>query len=412
MFNNEGIVFSAAHSSQSAEKALIERILVEPFFRKDTTIHRKIALYPHANIKDKNLIISDVVSGLFEDGGMVETFRAFDYFLAISGKRGHFIHQFEVFILGMNIILKLKDIGHDLKDIFGFDDIDKIIYCWLIVATAHDLGYPLESLDDILDTISKLYGSIGFPQLEEKFKQLEIGNLIKGNADFESIFVDSAPGTPNTGKIEIGKLIHDEIIQSLYLLPGEEDKVKELQLRLLNKPSHAYASSVLLSKAIIESLLRGKSVDEVRQLWKFAAVKRAAAAIALHGLKSDDKPEKDYTYYIKKISFNKNPYAYLLFIIDNMQDWGRTLYIKKDKLWPEYILDSFQFISANDMLLDYHVVHDTWEEGIFEDVEKYLREKEEMLNMAIKPSFKLRIEIQLDFTTNLGRKFKPIKLSL
>jgi hypothetical protein len=412
MFNNAGVLYSTAHSSQGAEKTLIERILMEPFFRKDTTVHRKIALYPHANIKDKNLIISDVVSALFEDGGMVETFRAFDYFLAISGKRGHFIHQFEVFLLGMNIVLKLKDLGHDLKEIFGFDDIDKIIYCWLIVATAHDLGYPLESLDDILKTISELYGKIGFPQLKDKFVNLEIGNLIKDNPEFESIFIDSGTGTASRDGIEIGKLIHDEILQSLALDPADEHVVRELQARLLKKPSHAYASSVLLAKAIIVNLLSSKSVAEVRQLWKFAAVKKAAAAIALHGLKVDEKPEKDYSYFIKRISFDRNPFAYLLFIIDNIQDWGRLLYVNKEKIWPEYILDNFIFTTDNNMLLDYHVVHDTWEEGIYEDVEKYLEEKEGMLNMAIKPSTKLRVDIQLEFTTNLGKKFKPIKLPL
>ena len=364
------------------------------------------------DLKDKNLIISDVASALFEGGGMVETFRAFDYFLAISGKRGHFIHQFEVFLLGMNIILKLKDLGHDLKDIFGFDDIDEIIYCWLIVSTAHDLGYPLESLDDILDTISKLYSKIGFPQLEDKFKKLEIGNLIKENPDFQSIFVDSDDAVSAPDKIEIGKLIHDELVGSLDLEKGEIPKVKELQIKMLTKPSHAYASSVLLAKVIIESLLKKSTVAEVRGLWKFRAVKKAVAAIALHGLTVNKKPEKDDSFFIGKISFDKNPFAYLLFVIDNIQDWGRAIFIKKDKIWPDYILDSFEFTSDGNMILEYHVVHDTWEDGIDADVRKYLKEKDKMINMACKPSKKLGIDIILHFTSNVGYKYDPISLIL
>ena len=396
--------------TQRAEINLITRLLKEPYFR-ETGIHRRIAAYPNAHVADKNKIITFLMKHLWEKGELTDAFRAFDYFLAAAGARGHFMHQFEVFLLGMNIILKLQDTGHSLKDIFGFDDIDRIIYCWLLTSSAHDQGYPLQSLDDVLKEIGDLYAKIKMEQLSESFRSLEMPRLLK-DPEFAKLFIHEHVGGELTADFKIGDILYAEIIKSLEISPAEETHVAELQKKLIRKVNHGYVSSVLLCKAIINELLEKETPSEVEKNWKYRALCRAMAGISLHALKIDDKdPAKDDSFIISKISFNKNPYAYLLFVVDNIQDWGRGLFPDVKDEWPEYILDDFK-TTDRDIVLDYRIEHETWAPEINNKVDNYLKEKREMLQTPVKTDPKLGIDITLNFTSNIGKLYDPIILNI
>ena len=134
-------------------------------------------------------------------------------------------------------------------------------------------------------------------------------------------------------------------------------------------------------------------------------MKMVAAAIALHSV-----PLK-HRNFIRKISFNLNPLAYLLTLIDNLQDWNRSL--RPNNKWPSYNLAFFRTSPKNDALrLDYFLYHEQWDRAMERRVKKSLDEKAKKLNLAVKPNPRINFKININFSSNHDYKFRSINFRL
>jgi len=122
-------------------------------------------------------------------------------------------------------------------------------------------------------------------------------------------------------------------------------------------------------------------------------------AITLHTL-SDKR-------LLEKISCNRNVYAFLLFIIDNIQDWSRAF--KPDKKHPNYHLIHFSNNEDKRIILDYSLTSDSWSDEMKVDVHKFINSKKQILNKPARFNHKgWGIEIKIKF--HMLREDKPLKV--
>lgn len=145
---------------------------------------------------------------------------------------------------------------------------------------------------------------------------------------------------------------------------------------------------------------------EKRQRWNDKEndyLKKISAAIALHAL-----PNEDISFF-KKIDFYSNPLAYLLILIDNIQDWNRTL--KPSQEWPSYSLEYFDS-DVDSMQLIYNLEHQLWTDKMKENVRRSLNEKRELLQTLKPPEPSFSYLIEMIYKTSDGDDLGRIDLML
>lgn len=386
--------------SQDAEKMLITRILEEPYF-KELGLRRLLATYIFALEEEKNVIISEVMQKIWNDKSLVDAFKHFDFILSISGMRGHYVHQFEVFMLGLNFIFHLQDTKKAKLDKFGFkEDINQVIYTWLLASAAHDFGYPIEKGNLIIEKLAELYAGYKFDTIAEKFNAIKLDELIKTCPEFAALFIPD-----EAEKDSVSLIVREGIAESLNPSAGLD--VVHLQKELVTDANHGYTSSIMICKRVLEIIqdkYAANTVDEIRDKAEFKSLKYALGAVALHSLK-EKKPEEKR--FLINMLYELNPYAYLLFIFDNIQDWSRTL-SKSDK-YAEYFLQSYS-LRGNVLKLDYHLRHDTWSVGVFEEVIKHVDEMRKNLEALSAPNDRIGIKFFLNFYPNNGQEVAPIEV--
>lgn len=396
---------SGSTYSIGAQKKLLDRLLRERFFRR-TEIHRLLATYPNAPLVDKNKIIIKLMRLIWERNESFETFRAFDQFLSIP-KRGHFIHQFEVFLLGMNIILAASEKGYDLKKYFGSEEIPHLTYNWLFTSIAHDFGYPIELLEKIVGKLSELYSNFDLPGLSKRLDEIKVIKVLEEEPEFSKLLLPS-PSHGGPEEKDIGTVVFEEVCQSLDVGPADLPRIVELQERLIKESNHGYVSAILLYRAVVKFIGEKESKRESTD-WLKAGLKKAIAAVCLHSLKIDK--DTDDSFYIDKFSFEKNPYAVILFLVDNIQDWNRAGFPDAKDKWAEYFLDKFSF-EGDQLILNYRINHELWDSDAYESVGSFLSYKKQMLEKIKPASEPMKMTISVSFTTNLGYEFDPIVVNL
>ncbi|MBA7715489.1 hypothetical protein ES703_124537 [subsurface metagenome] len=233
--------------------------------------------------------------------------------------RDHFLHQFQVFLLG---ILILDGIFHKFQDSYKkpFTRLDKnsAFKSWLMASTFHDFAYPLErytkwndELFERLLNIKKSPTEIGFEKITTEKNFLEyldqIDNLLSCYKTSGSNWCCRKPHTTN----------------------------EDLRRFLLNKIIHERNHGILSSLALLKKIESEKILDETLS----AEVYPAAVAIAIHdegiwqpfrGKKPSWREdscdwEKEFSKfnYLNHLDFSAQPLSFLLIFCDTAQEFGR-----------------------------------------------------------------------------------------
>jgi hypothetical protein len=400
-FSKNTPIYPATTLSGKTESSLIFNILPIEIFQP-SSIRRLLCAYPMAIEDEKDIIICELMNQFWKippSRRLFPVFKDFDKVCAILEKRGHFIHQFEVFLLGCHIInlLITKDVSKIIKRQLG--STKRIYFAWLFASTAHDFGYPLQLAQELLEKFSGLYKKIHIEDLAENYSDLakteiELQNLLEFKAynvtirDYEMIKVE--------------RLILDGIRSSIVGNMHDAKTILEL-IKGNKKKNHGYISALILCRTYIEYLSKIKKWKHPNELWRFKLLKKIAASILLHSIPFENKK------YIKKISFNKNPLAYLLFLIDNIQEWNRSLRPSKD--WPSYNLIDFHS-TLNSISLKYLLSHEEWNDQMEEKTKEDLEEKTNMIKCLTKPDPPLGFTIKIIFLSNHNKDFGIISLKL
>ena len=212
--------------------------------------------------------------------------------------RGHFIHQFNVFLLGYFILNKLLH-NERVKNIFRINSTE-MNFTWMLASTFHDMGYPIEKIGELV----RLYFDM-FLKVETNY-DINIENILTYNfynyiqylAEFHYI---------------IDRL--QENRWNLYTSNKKLDfKFQDKLLNKLRKKDHGTISSILLLHSLLtkEKLVNMENwINRDLPFW----IMPACHAISLH----------TFTHKEIQIKFEKFPFAFLLSLCDELQDWGRSL---------------------------------------------------------------------------------------
>jgi hypothetical protein len=217
--------------------------------------------------------------------------------------RDHYLHQFQVFMIGSAIIDKLISLKH--PDIINHPEIDKQ---WLIVSSFHDVAYPLELYD---------YWAKGFFQ-----ETLGIPDL--GVSDIKSYFIDNS--LLSTVGFIINEMCKVHFNRSLMgnWLNDEKSLLLFFYDRITKQKHHSILSSIFLLKQAQAN--NSKNLDSI-----FVP---SALAIALHHYKDvfknsckgeKDKPDHAWdnlpkSRQIETVDFSVNPLAFILIVRKNGDD--------------------------------------------------------------------------------------------
>ncbi|MFC1486941.1 hypothetical protein ACFLRN_04545 [Thermoproteota archaeon] len=256
-------------------------------------------------------------------------FQKFEFLLygAVEHYRDHLIHIFRVFLLGDYLV----------RESFGFDKIDvsdsvtiskeEKEAMWCIMALTHDLGYSLQGIFKInqsVRTILQQFGAVSVQELAHSYF-LQFGNI----SDFALRFMSSNLISNSDG----GFFVH--------LQPKYYQKF----MHALSDFNHGIISSIILMKDLVffrESdfmmdQLKALEPDDARQ---FMIRREIVRAIAAHSC--------DDIYHLKLTNF-----PFLLTLVDEMQEWGRPRLVditKRGDAQTELIINEF-----DNKLIDYAV---------------------------------------------------------
>ncbi len=230
------------------------------------------------------------------------------HILALHGipYRDHYLHQFQVFLLGSCILDRLMDINQ--PDIAKNPNIDKQ---WLITSSFHDMAYPLQSYEDWAKGFFK--ESLNIPDL--------------GTLDIKSYFVDRSL-LSSTGYIVntlcekyFGKRLEGNWIdQEKALILFSHDRISRTK-------HHCILSSLYLLKQAL-----AEYPEEHNELVTDLFVPSALAIVLHHydqvfkKLPPNDKAWKDLEKaerVLHSLEFKTDPLTCLLMFCDSAQEWGR-----------------------------------------------------------------------------------------
>ena len=234
--------------------------------------------------------------------------------------RDHFLHQFQVFLLGLIIIDRLIEKDELKKEISG-----NVQMSWLLASTFHDFAYSLQLCNK---WSSVLFGEFLKIDKSKKIALLELDRIyldesFSSNIEFLITKLDESFENDNQK--------HTDLLNKLRLF---------FYGMITQKKDHGLLSSMSLLKIAKEKGI--KITDQ-----KFSQIILPAAfATAIHndeiwkilrGKYEKGKYEKEIEEkgigwvteaadlkYFPSLSFNKYPVAFLLIFCDSVQEWGRS----------------------------------------------------------------------------------------
>ena len=267
--------------------------------------------------------------------------------------REHFVHQFQVFLLGIIILNKIFD---DCLSQLETIEIDQILENWLLASSIHDLAYPLQEYDKwssyFFEKQLNIKESLSFLELSkiyvEKSFSGRIEEIIREFKKYWTIL-------PENGKIHnsIRCFFYHEIVykknhglmSALYLLKilAEQDQdiinkflPAALAMALhddeiwetLSNQTDAYRLYIvnkimdLKEYGDIEAIVNNKSYDIITQNEKIAEIlfnKVGSWGSTIYR----ELVNLTNNVPLPRLCFEKQPVAFLLLLCDNLQECGR-----------------------------------------------------------------------------------------
>jgi hypothetical protein len=304
-------------------------------------IEYDLTCYSTAKDALKTRISKNIISRCMKDNPIVshDVMEQFDLILSMSGKRRHFNHSFEIFLLGLyfmnrtNFKSKLNDVYSNYKLIFD---------TWTIVSTAHDIGYPLEASGKIVDKMSSLYMELGMHKVSDKLSSINLKHFMETEEYLYRLYSGADLQPMEVYDIDI--VLKDALRKSIKV---DDTVINKLIKQLKESNNHGFCSALLLVRKLLPKIIQTSPIDRA----KYDDMLLAIGAVIIHSFRLDSKEEFKL---LCKLDVNCNPIAYLLTILDNIQDWERNSSYAQD--FPEYILSGIK-CHGNNVNINFIVKH-------------------------------------------------------
>ncbi len=384
-------------SPDEVKERYIDRTLLEKMLGLEKISYREDlfdAISKHLSYKNSEYeFVRGVFSTLWKTrigidyNEFLETFDpALQHVFAETGKGGriyrdHYIHQFQVFLLGLYVIDKI------------YDDFVKKYNCrkpeisWLMVSSFHDMAYPVQRYDE----------------WSSKFFH-EIFRVPEGMAHIElkSMFVEQS--FMNCTNCLIVKLCKEE-------LKGDWLAKKKELLQFFHKKITKAKNHCILSSVSLLKILRGEEYKneiiigdmDFEQYWEDIIVP-SALAIAIHdgevwrGLKDKGVWQKlKEEVPLPVLRFEDYPLSFLLIFCDSIQEWGRPSQpqaAEKDKKGKRFYLRDLQYDPQKGFNVTIWTPYDLKTRKFFETKKRELGEIAAFLQQPSGVKFVVRLEDQ------------------
>ena len=348
-----------------------------------------VAISEHLSNKGSEYkFVTDVFSKLWEKwigisySNFLETFDpALQHIFAATREedrgvyRDHYIHQFQVFLLGLYIINKRYD--------------DFIKKCkkpeinWLIISSFHDMAWPVQ-----------LYDKWSGEFFNKVFNVKELGHM-----EIKSNFVDKT----FLGCVSylIRKLCSDVLNEKVEdnWITEKDNLVQFFHGQITDAKNHCILSSIALLKEVRKSEYEEKikgvlGITGNRRL-EFQDILDdifipSALAIALHDKKVwQELKKKDILPLLK---FEDDPLSFLLIFCDNVQEWGRPSQSAEKEEKKRFYLKELKYDPKRGFDVTIWTPNHTKAEIFFSDKQKELKEIETFLQQPSDRKFAVRLE--------------------
>jgi len=272
---------------------------------------------------------SPIAYGITELGDYFDKYTEFESLLYGGGKyyRDHVVHVFRTWLLGVECLLENNakylekiNIGENVL----VNPLEKISI-WSIISLTHDLGYPLEKSQEIIDKTKDMMKSFVVNPIVSM--DLSFNGVQNNMNDFVVRFLSSKMhkkeiySSKNQGSLEVeNSSINYEAKYVARLQPKYYFKFQ----KSLEKSKHGILSAIIIYKLLLYFLESDYNINEdyefdeedVRQFYIRREILRAISSHTCHDI-----------YHLDMLNF-----AFLLIIVDDSQEWGRKrigeLYVK------------------------------------------------------------------------------------
>lgn len=279
--------------------------------------------------KDTNEFKQDF--GIIEVKEYFENFSDFEEVLYGTDRyyRDHSLHVIRVFFLGFYLLSSnlseksefrinfesIKIISSDLigEDIISIEEKQAI---WTIIALTHDLGYPIEKIDEINEKITGLIQYYGPSGIEEFKYHLPLQNQFLN--DFILKFISSKI-TQKEKKDE-----YYTAIQNKYYLKFA---------KAFEKFSHGIMSCILLMKHLVYFKESDYSHSRLNYLKKRDAIQFLIRRTILRSIASHDNEDIYHVY--------PDNFLFILTFCDDLQEWDRLRITHRFQQSDNIIVASF-----------------------------------------------------------------------
>lgn len=240
---------------------------------------------------------------VFAEGGEEERFY-----------RDHYIHQFQVFLLGLYIIDKLYAVFEKYKCI-------KPEISWLIISSFHDIAYPVQLYDEwskkFFKDVFNVPIELAHIELRSNFVDQSflscMGYLICSL--YSSHMGEKVKGNWIADKNELVQFFYQGITKGKnHCILSSMSLLKMVQVTSFDE-KNTIGKKISNDEAKFDDILKGVFVP-------------SALAIALHDKGvwqrlRKESPEDNPPKILDNLEFEKDPLSFLLVFCDNIQEWGR-----------------------------------------------------------------------------------------
>lgn len=262
-----------------------------------------------------------------------EKYTEFESMLYGSNKfyRDHVIHTFRTWLLGLEVLLQnnnkyLTEIHVGDKHVVN--NFEKISI-WAIISLTHDLGYPLEKSQNIINQTKQMMQSfVSNPTINMDITYSGVQNSIN---NFIIKFISSKMNKKNRNCTFLNfrtSVQADKVHESEDKTVTDQDKADDIVYvarlqpkyymklsKSLEKTNHGIISTIIVYKLLQYFLESDYSIDEdytfdQEEARQFYIRREILRSMASHTCKD--------IYHLDMRTF-----SYLLIIVDDVQDWGR-----------------------------------------------------------------------------------------
>ena len=375
--NNYGIFHQNSFSQQAEEKLLLPVFDLCAGEEDELLARRIIALYPGQDETNKTHAITRLMSLIWKNhlgNKKLDIFKKLELYLRATGQRDHYVHQFEVFLLGWNIFTLFSKKLENFPSCLGVRDSKQLLDWWLLTSMGHDIGYPAGKVSKMVGDLSELFNELGATKISSLCSSLVKNMEKRDESDQLPLLADILS---DEGK-QVEEVVKSGIMATMQV--NDEDAEKIL-LKLRKNHDHGYISAMLIGKG-----LKNNAEECTFNGENLIGLKKVLSAIALHTSKIDN------SNIIEKLDLYRNPFAYILFLADNIQEWSRPeCNVSK---YPVFVLDYFS-LESSAIKLKMVLKLNNWSPQLVEEEITYIKDKQALLNMMPKPD--LDVMIQIDF---------------